>query len=95
MRGHKRSQGRKVCAEGFLERPPRDFGEVRVLDLSKGSSFMRHIVPTEQFVHLIDKEGECLCGPDVEQVRLADGELIAKYVHHPLEKPDQFDYAWM
>ncbi|KKK60610.1 hypothetical protein LCGC14_3022650 [marine sediment metagenome] len=43
-----------------------------------------HTVPTEQFSHNLDSQGECLCGPDVD-FDTASGMVIPHVMHFALD----------
>ena len=52
-----------------------------------------HTVPLETFVHYIDTEGTCLCGPYVAAVE-HDGRVMKYYTHTWLDEPGSEDDGW-
>ncbi|HEX7099334.1 MAG TPA: hypothetical protein VF377_08825 [Acidimicrobiia bacterium] len=56
-----------------------------------------HSIPIEQFVHLVDDRGSCLCGPQVTRELDANCEVvISHYGHWPLDARfyDGFHEDW-
>ncbi len=44
-----------------------------------------HVVPSEQFAHHLDSQGDCLCGPNVDYDTSA-GVVVTRVVHFALDR---------
>lgn len=50
------------------------------------SSDIRHVVPRNDLVeHLLDEEGECICGPTCEIHVSEEHQDVHIFVHHALD----------
>ena len=59
----------------------------------EGTVTSHHTVPIEQFIHNVDKDGDCLCGPDIDYVTQAHG-IVAMVVHWALERAYYGDHEF-
>jgi hypothetical protein len=51
-----------------------------------------HVVPVERFIHYIDKNGTCLCGPLVDYVEVG-GRIVTSVIHYALAA-EYYDGGW-
>jgi hypothetical protein len=51
-----------------------------------------HVVPVEQFIHYIDKNGTCLCGPLVDYVEVGGPD---RHERHPLRPGRRVLRRWV
>jgi hypothetical protein len=72
----------------MLPHPPALDGFWQTLEQSDphGQTLSIHHVPVEQFVHFLDTNGSCLCGPSMAMYDLyGQGRPTPMVTHHPLE----------
>jgi len=58
-----------------------------------GQVMSHHDWPVETFVHVVDLEGGCVCGPEVTAVEHSPGRFIRRVEHKPLD-PRYYTYDW-